>query len=92
MRDEGKSPATIYARVSLLSSFYRWAMSRHQTRRTFARIVSEMTGSIADTQNALDHKNPTTTMVYVQRIGIKRDRYSSGVLDRWAHKGKIGEG
>jgi hypothetical protein len=91
MRDEGKSPATIYARVSFLSSFYRWAMSHHQTRRTSARIVSEMMGSIADTQHALDHKNPTT-MVYIQRIGIKRDRYSSGVPDRWAHKGKVDEG
>jgi hypothetical protein len=68
MRGEGKSPATIYARVSFLSSFHRWAMSHHQTRRTFARIVSEMTGSIADTQNALDHKNPPATVVYVQRI------------------------
>lgn len=28
MSDEGKSPATIYARVSFLSSFYRWAMSQ----------------------------------------------------------------
>jgi hypothetical protein len=91
MRDEGKSPAAIYTRVSFLSSFYCWAMSHHQTRRTFARIVSEMTGAIANTQNALDHKN-LTTMVYVQRIGIKRDHYSSGVLDRWAHKGKVGEG
>ena len=28
MEDEGKSPATVYARVAYLSSFYRWAMSQ----------------------------------------------------------------
>lgn len=28
MEDEGKSPATVYARVAFLSSFYRWAMSQ----------------------------------------------------------------
>ena len=28
MRDEGKRPATVYARVSFLSSFYRWALGR----------------------------------------------------------------
>lgn len=28
MEDEGKSPATVYARVASLSSFYRWAMSQ----------------------------------------------------------------
>jgi integrase len=28
MRDEDKSPATVYARASFLSSFYRWAMSQ----------------------------------------------------------------
>jgi site-specific recombinase XerD len=28
MEGEGKSPATVYARVAFLSSFYRWAMSQ----------------------------------------------------------------
>jgi integrase len=28
MSDEGLSPATVYARVAFLSSFYRWAMSQ----------------------------------------------------------------
>lgn len=76
-----------YAREAGVEGFHL-----HQTRHTFARIVSEMTGSIADTQNALDHKNPSTTRVYIQRIAVKRDHYSSGVLDRWARKGKVGEG
>jgi integrase len=70
-----------YAREAGVEGFHL-----HQTRHTFARIVSELTGSITDTQNALDHKNPSTTRMYVQRIGIKRDHYSSGVLDRGAKK------
>jgi site-specific recombinase XerD len=28
MEDEGKSPATVYARVACLSSFYRWDMAQ----------------------------------------------------------------
>ena len=28
LTDEGKSPATVYARASFLSPFYRWAMSQ----------------------------------------------------------------
>jgi len=54
----------------------------HQTRHTYGRIVSEETGSIVETQDALDHKNPATTRVYVQRIAIKKDKYSTTVLDR----------
>ncbi len=54
----------------------------HQTRHTFARIVSEDTGSITETQDALDHKNPQTTRVYVQRIAIKKDKHSRRVSAR----------
>jgi integrase len=54
----------------------------HQTRHTFARIVAEETGSITATQDALDHKNPSTTRVYVQRIAIKRDLHSGRILRR----------
>jgi integrase/recombinase XerC len=55
----------------------------HQTRHTFARIVAEDTGSIIATQDALDHRNPSTTRVYVQRIAIKRDQHSKRVSSRW---------
>lgn len=54
----------------------------HQMRHTFGRIVSEETGSITATQDALDHSNPTTTKHYVQRIAIKRDLYSDRVAAR----------
>jgi integrase len=55
----------------------------HRTRHTFARIVSELTGDITATQNALDHQNRSTTRVYVQRIAVKRDLYSDEVSKRW---------
>jgi integrase len=67
-----------YAREAGIEDFHL-----HQTRHTFARIVSELTGSMTDTQHALDHKNPSTTRVYVQRIAVKRDHYSSSILSRW---------
>lgn len=55
----------------------------HRTRHTFARIVSEITGDITATQNALDHQNRSTTRVYVQRIAVKRDLYSNEISKRW---------
>ena len=51
----------------------------HQTRHTFARLVAERTGSIVETQDALGHKNPSTTRVYVQRITVKRDKHSEEI-------------
>jgi integrase/recombinase XerC len=48
----------------------------HQTRHTFARIISEETGSIVETQDALGHKNLATTRVYIGRIAVKRDKHS----------------
>jgi integrase len=55
----------------------------HRTRHTFARIVSELTGDITATQNALDHQNRSTTRVYVQRIAVKRDLYSNEISKKW---------
>jgi integrase len=54
----------------------------HQTRHTFARIISEETGSIVETQDALGHKNLATTRVYIGRIGVKRDKHSRQITAR----------
>jgi integrase len=54
----------------------------HMTRHTFARIVSEETGSMLETQEALDHENQATTRVYVESIAIKRDKYSERISKR----------
>jgi integrase len=54
----------------------------HQTRHTFARWVSESTGSMIETQEALGHRHLATTRVYVQRVAVKKDRHSTWILDR----------
>jgi integrase len=54
----------------------------HQTRHTFARMVAEDSGSIVETQDALGHKNVSTTRVYVQRIAVRKDRHSRHILER----------
>jgi integrase len=71
-----------YARAAGIDGFHL-----HQTRHTFARIVAEETGSIVETQDALNHSNPSTTRVYVQRIAVKRDRHSALVMQRFAGAG-----
>jgi len=54
----------------------------HQPRHTYARMVSEDTGSIIETQDALGHSNAATTRVYVQRIAVKRDKHSDAIARR----------
>lgn len=61
----------------------------HQTRHTFGRIVAEETGSMAATQDALDHANLSTTTVYVQRIAVKRDLHSASVARRRKGTGAV---
>jgi len=51
-----------------------------QTRHTFARWVSESTGSIIETQDALGHKHAATTRVYVQRVAVKKDKHNDREL------------
>src|SRR5438874_8542464 len=66
-----------YARVAKLKGFHL-----HQTRHTFARIFAEDSGSMMETQEALDHANVATTRAYVQRISIKRDKFSASIKRR----------
>ncbi len=87
--DPAGKPGAPLSSHSFVKNLKRYAKSAgighvhlHQTRHTFARIVSEETGSITETQDALDHKNPQTTRVYVQRIAIKKDKHSRRVSAR----------
>lgn len=54
----------------------------HQIRHTYARIVAEESGSLIATQDALGHKSLATTRIYVQRIGVKKDNFSSAITQR----------
>jgi site-specific recombinase XerC len=66
-----------YAKKAGLKHFHL-----HQLRHPFAWIVSEGSGSIVETQDALGHKNLATTRVYVQQIAIKKDRFSQSIKAR----------
>jgi len=70
-----------YARIAGIGEVHL-----HQTRHTFARMVAEHSGSIVDTQDALGHKNLSTTRVYVQRIAVRKDRHSGHILERLGEK------
>jgi len=54
----------------------------HQTRHTFARIYSEDSGSMIETQDALDHEHLGTTRAYVQTIAVKKDKFSGSIRSR----------
>ncbi|MBK8032212.1 MAG: site-specific integrase [Chloroflexi bacterium] len=54
----------------------------HQTRHTVARMVGEESGSLAEVQTVLGHQNQATTRVYLQRVAVKRDRYSESIAAR----------
>jgi site-specific recombinase XerD len=54
----------------------------HQTRHTFARIFSEDSGSMTETQEALDHEHVGTTRAYVQTIAVKKDKSSVSIRSR----------
>lgn len=53
-------------------------MRIHRTRHTFGRLVAEQTGRLVETQDALDHASLSMTRVYVERILIKKDKFSRG--------------
>lgn len=67
----------VYARAAGIEKIHI-----HQTRHTFARIISEETGSIVETQDALGHKNLATTRVYIGRIAVKSDKHSRQITSR----------
>jgi integrase len=77
---------TGHAFAKRVKMYARWAgigdIHLHQTRHTFARWVSESTGSIIEAQDALGHRHAATTRVYVQRVAVKKDRHSVSILDR----------
>ena len=66
----------IYAMEAGISNFHI-----HRLRHTFAKIVSEYSESMAETQEALGHSNIKTTQIYVQRLAVKKDKYSKSIRD-----------
>lgn len=54
----------------------------HQLRHTYGRLVAEESGSLAEVQEALGHKNLATTRVYVRRVAVKRDKFGAAIAAR----------
>jgi integrase len=80
------APLTSHAFSKNLKSYARAAgigkIHIHQTRHTFARMVSEETGSLVETQEALGHRNLATTRAYVRRVTVRRDKHSRQIAER----------
>jgi site-specific recombinase XerD len=51
----------------------------HHLRHTFAKIVLEVSESMAETQEALGHSNIKTTQIYVQRLAVNKDKFSKSI-------------
>ena len=66
----------IYALEAGISHFHI-----HRLRHTFAKIVSEYSESMAETQEALGHSNIKTTQIYVQKLAVKKDKHSKSIRD-----------
>jgi integrase/recombinase XerC len=80
------APLTSHAFAHNLKIYAREAGIRkihvHQLRHTFGRMVADETGSLDEVQEALGHRNRSTTRVYVQRITRKRDKHSRRISER----------
>lgn len=80
------APLTSHAFVKNLKRYAKDAgldhIHNHMTRHTFARIVNEETGSLLETQEALDHEDQATTRIYVESVAIKRDKFSERISQR----------
>jgi site-specific recombinase XerD len=80
------APVTSHAFDNNLKLYARAAgikkITIHQLRHTFGRMVADETGSLDEVQEALGHRNRSTTRVYVQRITRKRDKHSRRISER----------
>jgi hypothetical protein len=57
------------------------ALTSHAFVKNLKRYAWE-TGSLLETQEALDHEEQATTRGYLESISIKRDKYSERVSKR----------
>ena len=80
------APLTSHAFAKNLKRYAREAgldhIHAHMTRHTFARMVNEETGSLLETQEALDHEDQATTRIYLESVAVKRDKFSGRISSR----------
>lgn len=83
------SPLNVPASHVIVKNLKRYAkeadlerIHNHMTRHTFARIINEESGSLMETQEALDHEDQAATRIYLEAVAIKRDKYSKHISER----------
>jgi integrase len=54
----------------------------HQLRHTFARLAGDLSGSVGEVSEALGHRAQSTTRLYLDRVGVKRDNFSTNIVQR----------
>jgi integrase len=83
---KGQQPITSHGFVYNLKDYARRAglgdIHLHQTRYTTGRLVAELSGDIKQVQTVLGHQHEGTTRRYVQRVAVKRDRFSPRIARR----------
>ena len=83
---ESGDPLTSHAFVKNLKRYAKEAgieaFHLHQLRHSYARIGGDESGSIGAVQEALGHKSPATTKIYLQRVGVRGDQFSSRIAER----------
>lgn len=83
---KGQEAITSHGFVKSLKKYAKQAgigdIHLHQTRHTVARLVGEESGSIAEVQAILGHQSSSTTRIYLERLSVKKDRYSEKIASR----------
>ncbi len=54
----------------------------HQLRHSFARMAGDVSGSIGEVQEALGHQSQSTTRIYLERVGVRKDMFSENIVTR----------
>jgi integrase len=87
--DRAGRPGTQLTSHAFVKNLKRYAASAglksihlHQLRHSFARIAGDVSGSIPDVQEALGHRSQATTRIYLERVGVYSDGFSSRVAER----------
>jgi len=87
--DRAGDPGAALSSHSFVKNLKRYAeeagigdMHLHQLRHSFARMAGDESGSLSAVSEALGHKNQATTRVYLQRVGVKGDKFSSALAER----------
>lgn len=82
----GKGGVTSHGFVYMLKQYAKESnigeIHLHQTRHTVARMVGEQSGDLTEVQTVLGHQSLQTTRVYLERVAIKRDKFSEGIAGR----------